>query len=102
MTPQQAADKIMQAVGYSVEERKSRFREDVLGILGEMTGWRAIESAPKDGTYVLVYWNNRNMDVVRYLGKHGWQPHGSACAGYSHVTHWQLLPLPPQALAAKE
>ena len=62
-------------------------------------GWLPIETAPKDGTFVLVYepgWDHEQMDqeIARYnssSGKWVW-----AHAGMSmNPTHWKSLPAPP-------
>jgi hypothetical protein len=60
--------------------------------------WQPIETAPKDGTWVLV-WENTGVntkfscaDVARYnLGE--WQ-NGEKCRVH-HASHWMPLPTPP-------
>jgi hypothetical protein len=63
-------------------------------------GWRAIETAPKDGTSVLCYVPNRrgffsrqDVAVVAWI-ENGWQSVNSGHWIYSEVTHW--MPLPPE------
>lgn len=69
-----------------------------------MSEWRPIESAPKDGTWILVpypIWEQGNntptpslFDVVRvkWNGR-GWDVSGWMLHEEPHV--WQLLPEPP-------
>lgn len=60
--------------------------------------WQPIESAPKDGTYVLCFWNGKNIDPLRWLSERaGWQPYGSARVGGLNPTHWMPLPAAPDA-----
>ena len=72
------------------------------------SGWRPIETAPKDGTRVLVarfapkpqhrngymcvdWWRDRERDDVSYTGFGGFNNH------YWPATHWMPLPTPPSA-----
>lgn len=58
-------------------------------------GWEGIESAPKDGTEVLGYWDkSRCMEVVSQWPEGGWDADGTKI---SAPTHWQPLPAPPGA-----
>jgi hypothetical protein len=52
----------------------------------QRAGWRPIESAPKDGTRVLL-WDGRRQHVDWW--NHGWW-------NTSRPTHWQPLPPPPE------
>ena len=69
-----------------------------------MTGWQLIETAPKDGTPVLLWdpnsmWEPLCFVVVARWFDGEWQFLDSATAdeypgnGTSHATHW--MPLPP-------
>ena len=66
-----------------------------------MGDWQPIETAPKDGTDVLVYELQRTMcvaywdDFINRDGKiAGWRD----CQCYPvEPTHWMLLPSPPAA-----
>lgn len=61
-------------------------------------GWQDIESAPKDGTYVMLYRPCRSHPVFgRWLDYRGsWWSEGLPI----EPTHWQPPPAPP-ALEAK-
>jgi hypothetical protein len=60
-------------------------------------GWRAIETAPLDGSDVLLFSTIEGQDVgrweVTYAAGHEWMD----AQGYSiyGVTHWMPLPPPP-------
>lgn len=70
--------------------------------------WRPIETAPKDGTVILVCndhgtWAARYVDVYQsgYVPEHKWH---SLMLNHKHMigpypslipTHWQPLPTPP-------
>ena len=66
-----------------------------------MTDWKPIETAPKDGTEVLV-WGYGQMSVAKFIsGVHGeWKVYTSdGWYGYdSFPTHWMPLPKPPEML----
>lgn len=82
-----------------------------------MSGWQPIETAPRDGTELLLY----SLDVVRYpgagdgvvvgwavrvLGGHRWVCDIATTDGYDDdmwlsneeitPTHWMPLPAPPK------
>jgi hypothetical protein len=87
--------------------------------------WRPIESAPKDGTDVLVYKDVATVPVVHiawYRSEEEWNESGQHCGfcdsleewlgwwsytrnsvtqerleGYAEPTHWMPLPAPPEA-----
>jgi hypothetical protein len=67
--------------------------------------WQAIETAPKDGTSILLYdpvgdWTDetRTMDIGHWglwgWGESTWLMNGGD--GWGKPTHWQPLPAPPQ------
>lgn len=76
-----------------------------------MTDWQSIETAPRDGTWVLAYFNDPVIGeefeaVVRYTlpngtgGQYGdfvWETPDSRCGYYAErvFTHWMPLPPPP-------
>lgn len=65
--------------------------------------WRRMDTAPKDGNYILVSsdWPLRYVEKVRWIGA----PHDHwSVDGYRSVnspTHWQPLPAPPTTEAVK-
>lgn len=67
--------------------------------------WRPIETAPKDGTFVLGYaWEcvdvqyNDNGMRVTWFERGSWQGFPWASQGMK-PTHWQPLPAPPKDTA---
>ncbi len=58
--------------------------------------WRPIETAPKDGVFVLI----TDGDVVQigYYEDHlmAWRSDADQCRLWSDPTHWQPLPAPPE------
>ena len=66
-----------------------------------MSGWRPIETAPKDGTLILAYARRERKPHIRVTwwrtakdgaGYIGW---GEFNERYWPPTHWQPLPDPP-------
>ena len=74
-----------------------------------MSEWQPIETAPKDGDYVLVS-NGRGVWVARFkdVYQSGWKPacpwqsmmlnhdHIPSVERKGHPTHWMPLPEPPE------
>ena len=76
-------------------------------------GWRPIETAPKDGRPVLLWWSTRGASVGRYehddmfserpsswvSPEFGWRSDGDLCipVNQEHCTHWMPLPAAPEA-----
>ena len=63
-------------------------------------GWRPIETAPKDGTYVLVFSNEDGVDKA-YCDEGFWfrmatAEYGNEFWEIENPTHWQRLPPPPK------
>jgi len=57
--------------------------------------WQPIETAPKDGTLVLVCVNSQNFEKP-FVYIRGWYPSfGWDGDGAEKVTHWMPLPEPP-------
>lgn len=64
-----------------------------------MTSWQPIETAPKDGTFILGWhpalsWPHGRQDVVAWDETHLHWTDG--CFEVSWPTHWMPLPEPPQ------
>ena len=61
-----------------------------------ITEWQPIETAPKDGVFVLI----TDGDVVQigYYEDHlmAWRSDAAQCRLWSDPTHWQPLPAPPE------
>ena len=63
--------------------------------------WQPIETAPRDGTHVLIYvpgWINGSE--ARYLDDEGWWLANNDPTDHwgeqQHPTHWMPLPNPPK------
>jgi hypothetical protein len=56
-----------------------------------MTDWQPIETAPKDGIWVLLYSPPGGFSVARYWPSFGFR--GGFWDG--DATHWMPLPAPP-------
>jgi hypothetical protein len=72
-------------------------------LAGVVPGWKTIDSAPKDGTVILIWcplMAGEKMHIVRWNGMRGrfpWEPPGgeSSAIAAKMPTHWLPLPLPP-------
>lgn len=120
MTPAEHAKAIEDAAeqyayAYSIDDFKDRSKAfDVLqdaiwaGVGAAPEGWQTIESAPKDGTYILLgsadgSWIARNYPVYQsgYRPDNPWQ---SMMLNHEHMgrypkakpTHWMPLPAAPK------
>jgi hypothetical protein len=78
-----------------------------------MTTWQDIGTAPRDGTWILAYFNDSEIGyqfiaVVRHTfpngsgGQYGdfvWETPESRCGYYAEhlATHWMPLPEPPSS-----
>ena len=64
----------------------------------EMTDWQPIETAPKDGTEILVF-NGNSIWLVETEYEMYPKDNGCGCCSHSihdEVTHWMPLPEPPK------
>lgn len=59
-------------------------------------GWRPIETAPRDGTWVLAIWSQspRTIEAARVFGSGSWETGGED--GLRTPTHWMPLPSLPE------
>jgi hypothetical protein len=63
--------------------------------------WQPIETAPKDGTVVLLYWPTMGIYVYPLAGFHmgdeyGWELSANREYGEVMPTHWMPMPAPPE------
>jgi hypothetical protein len=66
-------------------------------VSGVTEGWRTIESAPRDGTPILIYHERANAQAVAVPVIGGW--YVPRRGPVQNPTHWRPLPTPP---ASKE
>lgn len=59
-----------------------------------MSDWRPIETAPKDGTWVIL--GDKERVVMGFWGSYGTWDDGDFHDDLGEFTHWQPLPEPPQ------
>jgi hypothetical protein len=67
--------------------------------------WQTIETAPKDGTYILVY--GKHSRAIGYPGRQltvrwdgqAWESADDGYGVYLTPTHWMPLPKPPGGAA---
>lgn len=84
------------AYAYGKEVGAERAQYDNSGA----TGWQPVETAPKDGSPILIAWEGKETIVaVKYnkaFRKFNWL---SLCGNYRHSspTHWAPLLMPPNA-----
>lgn len=67
-----------------------------------MSEWQDISTAPKDGSWILVY-SDGIIHQVRWYSSHmnmhhSWRTASVKARGITHATHWQPLPAPPKTL----
>lgn len=65
----------------------------------DTSGWRTIQSAPKNGEEVLVFSKSCGLAKARYHPLFSWEVvtvQTCCCDYYDDVTHWMRLPAPPQ------
>lgn len=75
--------------GPSMAELANALREALTASL-----WRPIETAPRDGTRVLVCWQDTGVvESAEYTQGAGWT--GAACFWIRDPTHWQPRPEVP-------
>ena len=68
-----------------------------------MSKWKPIDSAPKDGTPILCWFDGVQPEpiVLKYVGGYLYTwglPNGNNCGEYNeeYITHWMPLPAPPK------
>ena len=65
--------------------------------------WQPIETAPKDGAWVFLYWPTMSISAYPAVGhshgdEYGWET-VNRDYGEVYPTHWIPLPEPPAALS---
>lgn len=62
-----------------------------------MSEWHPIETAPKDGTYILAVWARNKTTCLAFWDEKEWNRVGSGGIFPIEATHWMPLPEPPNA-----
>ena len=57
--------------------------------------WQPIETAPKDGEYILAAHESGHVNIMQYCFDGCWRSNTNDIAKWN-PTHWQPLPEPPQ------
>ena len=64
-----------------------------------MSEWKDISTAPRDGTWIMVYWPTMSIGMFPFtvFWDEGWEPASNYARDYGEVypTHWMPLPKPP-------
>jgi len=103
-TPSQRSDTFRQGVAWAIgEARRLNKENERLKADAELIEWQPIETAPKDGTDILVM-TGETMHVVRWINIHGdfdyWavddNKHGPFTLRGKAPTHWLPLPETPK------
>ena len=103
-TPSQRSDTFRQGVAWAIgEARRLNKENERLKADADRIEWQPIETAPKDGTDILVM-TGETMHVVRWINIHGdfdyWavddNKHGPFTLRGKAPTHWMSLPDPPK------
>lgn len=75
-------------------------QNDHLAAQGYIGEWRPIECAPKDGTWIMVYWPTMGIGQYPFVvfWDEGWQParYSDRDYGEAFPTHWMPLPAAPK------
>jgi len=93
--------------GLTAREMLDRFRNDgscekaLLALLDECEnlrrGWRPIETAPKDGAFMLCVAESGHVNIMQWCVDGYWRSNTKSPVGYWGPTHWRPLPDPPDA-----
>jgi hypothetical protein len=69
----------------------------------KVAGWQPIESAPKDGTEILVGWvGAKTIRPARWVSMNGWIIYMSTTKPLNPPTHWMPLPSPPVRASSQD
>lgn len=89
---------------YVMDELMKAYLEAAREPVGE--GWLPIDTAPKDGTHIMVAWNGQARFAKWSLIKKRWliflTQGYSSTNYYGYSTHWMPLPLPPTKASEDE
>jgi hypothetical protein len=58
--------------------------------------WQPIETAPKDGTHILAWFDEAQQHLLLWWFADNWRFKGSDTIPIVTPTHWMSLPKPPE------
>ncbi|RWB40422.1 MAG: hypothetical protein EOQ44_25085 [Mesorhizobium sp.] len=75
-----------------------------VGVPGMVEGWQTVETAPKDGAFVFLYWPTMSITAYPAVGFHhgdeyGWELANDRDYGEIFPTHWRPMFTPPSPSA---
>ena len=70
-------------------------RDGGCGVVGVRMEWQPIETAPKDGTRVLVHEPGMEPEIAHWSGGVWWIGQSDDFQFPGGITHWMPLPEPP-------
>jgi hypothetical protein len=87
---------------WETTETKTRYHRAILATL-EAAQWRPIETAPKDGSTVLLYFADHSL-AYPMIGTGFWDGVTGQWwnKAWNEATHWMPLPDPPATAATEE
>lgn len=59
-----------------------------------MSEWQPIETAPRDGTFILCAHDSGYVNILQFCSD-GWWSRNTGYYDPEYPTHWMPLPLPP-------
>lgn len=60
-----------------------------------MSEWQPIETAPKDGVFLILYDTYQELPVIACWGGDRWRENYHKKIDESDISHWMPLPKPP-------
>lgn len=87
---------------FDVLNQRTGSDHDYQALLNRLNKWQPIETAPKDGTEILLFIPAKNNDkdrdfvVAMNAGRFCWENDLDQRCDFDQTTHWMPLPTPPK------